>query len=240
MMVSQLKNVHVREFSGGEDNVTFSLGIIERRGGLPYHSEVFLCHFRVHSSALSRERNQYKITIGRDYPMKQYNIALTFDEETSQSIIGYAKKLYKILDSDVLLGTNSNPHITIGQFSVADETAKKVWEKYKAIPKKCPKIDLAGLTILPWSNGGAWIVISVLKSQALLKLHEDLIQTLLPFGVLTNDSGDSYKPHITIAHTATAHEIDKVLVEFKTLRLRSISTELGIGFGTNFINVTFE
>lgn len=36
----RFKYLRVGEFSGEEDNVTFSLGIIERRGGLPYHSEV--------------------------------------------------------------------------------------------------------------------------------------------------------------------------------------------------------
>lgn len=170
--------------------------------------------------------------------MKKFNIALTFDKDISQGIIDYSRELYKILDSDVILGENSTPHMTIGQFSVDDATASKVWGNYKSMAKELPKINLAGLTILPSRSAGAWIEISVLKSKELLKLQEDLINILLPFGTLTNDTGDNYRPHITVAHTITGTEFMKFPFEYKTLRLKSVATELGIGLGTNFENLT--
>lgn len=166
--------------------------------------------------------------------MRKFNIALTFDNDISKSIIEYAKELYNVLDSDVLLGTNSIPHVTIGQFSIEDKEAKRVWQRYKSIIIYSPKINFAGITILPSSSGGAWIEISVLKSQSLLKLQDDLMKILSPFGKLANDIGDNYRPHITIAHTITGNEFNKFPLEYKTLRLKSVSTELGIGLGTNF------
>jgi 2'-5' RNA ligase len=171
--------------------------------------------------------------------MKKFNIALTFEKEVADSITSYAKELCKNMDSDVLLGTNSNPHMTIGQFSVEDSVAKQVWEKYKSSSIELPKINLAGITILPSSSGGAWIEVSVLKSEALLKLQNDLIKVLKPFGVLTNDTGDNYRPHITVAHTITGSEFSNFPFEYKTLRLKSVITSLGIGLGTNFENFTF-
>lgn len=171
--------------------------------------------------------------------MNKFNIALTFEKEVSDSIINYAKVLCKDLDSDVLLGTNSNPHMTIGQFSVEDSIAIQVWRKYRSKVKELPKINLAGITVLPSRSGGAWIEISVLKSEALLKLQDELIRTLKPFGVLSNDTGDNYRPHITVAHTTIGSEFKEFPFEYKILRLSSVTTSLGIGLGTNFENFNF-
>ena len=173
--------------------------------------------------------------------MKQFNIALTMDEETTQSIVSYAKVLYETLDTDVVLGKNSTPHLTIGQFSVDDESAKRVWERYKTNVTELPQINLAGITILPSrSIAGAWIEISVLKSQELSRLQEDLIRILHPFGVLTNDTGDDYRPHITVAHTTSNTEFAKFPYKYNILRLQSVKTALGIGLGTYFENFTFK
>lgn len=166
--------------------------------------------------------------------MKKFNIALTFEKEVSQSIINYAKELYNSIESDVILGMNSNPHMTIGQFSVEDIDAKLIWDNYKLFTKELPKINFAGITILPSSSGGAWIEISVLKSEALLILQNNLISAVRPYGELTNDTGDKYRPHITIAHTTTGNEFLKFPFEYKALRLKSVITSLGIGLGTNF------
>lgn len=171
--------------------------------------------------------------------MKKFNIALTFESEVSQSIISYAKELYNNIDSDVILGVNSNPHITIGQFNIGDIEAQLIWDKYKLIANELPKINFAGITILPSSNGGAWIEISVLKSEALLNLQNSLITVVKPYGELTNDTGDKYRPHITIAHTEEGNEFVKFPFEYKALRLKSVITSLGIGLGTNFENFKF-
>lgn len=171
--------------------------------------------------------------------MKKFNIALTFDKEIAEIINDYAEELYKILNSDVLLGKNSTPHLTIGQFSIDDSEAKKVWEEYKSLTIELPRINLAGITILPSSSGGAWIEISVLKSDVLQKLQSNLIHTLRPYGILTNDVGDNYRPHITVAHTNSGSEFLHFPFQYKVLRLKSVNTSLGIGLGTNFGYFTF-
>lgn len=171
--------------------------------------------------------------------MRKFNIGLTFENEISSGIIDYAKKLYKIMDSDVILGTNSVPHVTIGQFSIKDSEAKRIWQRYKAIIFDLPKITFSGITILPSSSGGAWIEISILKNQSLLKLQDDLIKILSPFGNLTNGTGDQYRPHVTLAHTTSGNEFYNFPFEYKTLRLKNLSTELGIGLGTNFEKLSF-
>ncbi|MCE7062357.1 2'-5' RNA ligase family protein [Dyadobacter sp. CY343] len=166
--------------------------------------------------------------------MKKFNIALTLEQSISEKIIEYAKELYTTLDSNVILGLNSKPHITIGQFSIGDMEAKEVWQNYASLSKLLPKVSLSGLTIIPSSSGGAWIEISVLKSSLLLKLQDDLINILSPFGELTNDVGDNYRPHITIARTTISKEFENLPVDSEVLKLKLLNTELAIGLGTNF------
>ena len=171
--------------------------------------------------------------------MKKFNIALTFNKEVSQKIIEYSNGLYKILDSDVILGVNSTPHMTLGQFIVEDNEAKTVWESYKSKITELPKVNLAGLAFLPTNEGDVWIEITILKSNALLNLQEVLIKTLAPYGILTNDIADNYRPHITIAHSIIGKELPKYPLDFNVLRLKSVSTELGIGLGTSFEPLKF-
>jgi len=169
--------------------------------------------------------------------MKKFNIALTFNNQVASSIINYSQKINKKIDSDVTLGLDSNPHMTIGQFTIEEDKVDKLWKEYSSIIKELPKITLSGITVLPSSSGGAWIEISILKSQELLNLQEKLIKTLKPFCKLTNDIGDKYRPHITIAHLTTGNKISNFIFDYDPLRLKNVETKLGLGLGTDFLEL---
>lgn len=166
--------------------------------------------------------------------MKRYNIALVFNNEVSDKIISYATSLYKIMESDVILGKNSQPHMTIAQFEVDQERAKNIWDSCIPSIIETPQLNFSGLTVLPSSKGGAWIEISVLKSKSLLILQDTVKKIIDPFTELKNDFGDSYRPHVTIAHTTTGNSFNAFPFAYEPLRLKSVNTQLAIGLGTLF------
>ena len=166
--------------------------------------------------------------------MKRFNIALTFEKSVNELITDYAKELYKTIDSDVILGTNSNPHLTIGQFMADKYTAMVKWSEFKKASIVLPKITLSGFTILPSSKGGAWFEITVLKSNALQLLQNSLITILKPEIKLINDIYDYYRPHITIAHSNTGNGIANLPFNYQAVRMKDITTSVEIGLGTNF------
>ena len=166
--------------------------------------------------------------------MKKYNIALVFNQEVETQIIGYAKKLYNHIPSKLSLGQNSLPHMTLIQFTAEESVKKTVWADFRGLALETPILTLSGVTILPSSGGGAWIEISVLKSDELLKLQQSIISCLPSIITPDNDTGDKYRPHITIAHLSESRETIAVPVEYKPLRLNNLESKLAIGVGTNF------
>jgi len=166
--------------------------------------------------------------------MNKYNIGLVFNEEYDKLITDYATKLYSSIDSDIKLGVNFTPHVTISQFELDPSLIEKVWNKFSKISLSAPKITLAGLTILPSSNGGAWIEVQVLKSLELLNIQNSLIEVLSPYCDPTSAVGDKYRPHITLAHMKSGDSISDLHLDYASLREKNLKTELDIGLGINF------
>jgi len=166
--------------------------------------------------------------------MQQFNIGLVFDQKVTSQVIEYAEKLYQQVPSKIFLGRNSMPHLTVIQFTSEESEKDYIWSKCKKMSIDKPTIILSGLTILPSSNGGAWIETSILKSAELLKIHE-LIITCLPSNLTPdNDTGDKYRPHITVARVSKPIKTISVPIEYNLLRLNNVKCRLAIGIGTSF------
>jgi len=107
------------------------------------------------------------------------NAALTFDTKTNKEILNYFKKL------DIIgLTEKSIPHITVLKFEGTQPNIERELE-----------VEFAGLTILPSRKKGYWIEISVLKSEELLSLQEDLLATV---GKTFSGVQDRFRPHVTL------------------------------------------
>ena len=166
--------------------------------------------------------------------MHKFNIGLIFNKEVTSQIIEYAQKLYNQIPSKLSLGKNSLPHMTIIQFTAEESAKTSIWTECKKLVIDNPSIILSGLTVLPSSSGGAWLEISVLKNDELLKLQQNIISCLPSSLSPDNDTGDKYRPHITIAHIAEGHKTLPGPLEYIPLRLSNVESKLAIGVGTNF------
>lgn len=174
--------------------------------------------------------------------MNKYNIALTFNKEVSRKINTYSQLLCSNIESDFILGENATPHMTVAQFEVSDLHAKEIWNSCLKLKNTTPVIHFSGITILPSSNGGAWIEISVLKGKELLILQENVKNIINLYGSLKNDFGDMYRPHITVAHATKGNLIAKFPFTYDPLRLNSVQTHFEIGLGIRFepLNIQFN
>lgn len=166
--------------------------------------------------------------------MDIYNIALVFEEGYKQKIIQYAKRLYREVESEVRLGVNARPHLTVAQFKASAQGSIAIWEEFKMLAIPAPKLSLSGITILPSSNGGAWVEISVLKTRELLEIQECLLSILPSEDVVISGVGDNYRPHITIAHILTGNKLSGLEFDYEAMRAKNLITCYDIGLGQNF------
>jgi 2'-5' RNA ligase len=125
-----------------------------------------------------------------------YNIALVFDKETRDEIISYSKKFkFKKAEERYDLGDGSTPHATILKFRSEPLNEKAIEKIIQAL--KPIRITFSGITALPERNGnGFWLEISILKNKQL----EDILEKLIKLTGQTplNETGDLFRPHITI------------------------------------------
>jgi len=166
--------------------------------------------------------------------MQKFNIALVFEQEVSSQIIEYAEQLYKDVPSQFSLGRSSIPHMTIIQFTAEESVKNLLWKECNKLRINTPNLILSGLTVLPSSSGGAWIEISVLKSNELLNMQHS-VASLLPTSIKPdNDVGDKYRPHITVAHLTESRATVNIPLKYSPLRLSDIESKLALGVGINF------
>ena len=166
--------------------------------------------------------------------MELSNIALIFDQERAVSIESYATKLTENFESGVKIGRNSTPHLTILQFEGYQDLRDEVWDYCKETFQLPLVIEFAGLTVLPSSSGGAWIEISVLKSTALAQIQQDILTRFSNVLIPKNAVGDSYRPHVTVAHLAQPLPSVLVPLEYEPVRANQVEAKIALGVGTNF------
>ncbi|WP_020586337.1 2'-5' RNA ligase family protein [Desulfobacter curvatus] len=166
--------------------------------------------------------------------MQRFNIALIFNNDVSEKIAKYSQLLCKDIHSDFVVGKNAIPHMTVAQFDIDPSMINEIWKPCMLKISKTPELYFSGITILPSSNGGAWIEISVLKGQELLNLQRTIINIIEPFSSIKNDTYDMYRPHITVAHTTKGNSINNFPFSYEPIRLKSVETTLGIGLGITF------
>jgi 2'-5' RNA ligase len=134
----------------------------------------------------------------------RYILALTPPNEQSSQYIELAQKLFSSVSDCYLLSEKASPHITICQFETDDERKSvKFWkdiEQYK-ISSISPRLTgvsfLRGFGLL---KEYTWVEISVARDPEIMQIHELALNALKKNELTSyNESGDLYRPHITLA-----------------------------------------
>ena len=135
----------------------------------------------------------------------RYILALVpTNESVAAQYIETAQALFKPHHDSYLLSTKVSPHITVCQFETEEEKqAERFWTEvgklsmYRIVPR---------FTGVSFQRGAGnlkqyyWAEISVARDENLMRMHLFALDSLKNVGLTSfNDSGDLYRPHLTLA-----------------------------------------
>ena len=150
--------------------------------------------------------------------MKQvYNFALIFEADVDRQLRDLSKAIQIASESDCALG---RPHLTLAQFEADPSNAAQIWDHLKAHGCAPVSVNFSGLTFLPSSDGGQWIEVSIIRTDALTMAQEAATRALTNVRIL-NRTGDLFRPHITLARTSEARTVS-VRLDHELLRQKNV------------------
>lgn len=123
------------------------------------------------------------------------------NKDVSTSIVGFSAALSGQTKSLIQLNDDALPHLTLAQWNVESDESEALWHDMEALQLTPPNVEIAGLNFVPsLRHSQVWIELTILKSKLLSEVHAALLQT--PFAQshkLHSESGDRFRPHITVA-----------------------------------------
>lgn len=158
----------------------------------------------------------------------RYILALTPAKETITAYIQAAQLLFSPSSEGYLLSENSSPHITICQFECDDtQQARAIWEDVADLEIDPFPVRFTGVSFLKGSGphqGFYWAEIGVGRDPNIMKVHHAAMKIIESHGLrCLNDSGDLYRPHLTLARIRLPETIQKwpdgILTNEKVFRL---------------------
>lgn len=126
------------------------------------------------------------------------SFVLRLEPQDDEDFIALSEGLGCSLESKVLLGKRSLPHITVLQLEADQSDAGILWSSIaKVVADYTAAIDCAGLCLLPAPDDSeTWLEVSVLKSVSLAQLQSDILRAEAVKGrEVFNGTGDSFRKH---------------------------------------------
>jgi 2'-5' RNA ligase len=115
----------------------------------------------------------------------------------------FAQKHFSAVSQGYIIGKDSHPHITLAQFmgSESDLEASIIYLKtYTSCAS--PKPAIKGISFLkdPKASDIWWAECFIARTEALMSLQRNIESFLRERNItLINDTGDLYRPHLTLA-----------------------------------------
>ena len=152
-----------------------------------------------------------------------FSVALKVEPPWADRIVEFSEYLASLAPTDVLLGMNSEPHVT-----VLKTTAEAPYSAsdMDITPIKDTEVELEfrGLNIVPSrSTPRTWVEVSVLSGMEMRSIHEWVRDHLsIDANYLECEVGERWRPHITVARfldrTPDHLEIPRTLLRAKGVR----------------------
>ena len=138
--------------------------------------------------------------------MKKYNIALLPLTKTND-FINISQK-FSSLSGGYLLGLQSLPHVTIGQFHSNEDNIFEMWEKACDKLTKFVNLSFKEISFITFDKVTFWISLIPEQIYILNEIHSKLTATL------SNPIERYYDPHLTLVNTTnklSLNEIKRIL-----------------------------
>lgn len=162
-----------------------------------------------------------------------YTLVLIPPDSLGERLVKFSHEVTSLVKSDVRLGADALPHITLVQWKNANLEALK--RQTSPLRQGKPGVlTLAGISIVPGPEGDNWIELPILSSAGLRQLQDDALAATRNNGEIANGVGDRFRPHVTIGLTYTS-EIRLPALSASLLRASddSWSVRLGVS-GPNY------
>lgn len=156
-----------------------------------------------------------------------YNVALVFPKEVNKQIYSLYETFKDKLNLDFGLKEYSIPHATIVKFETQKELNREELDELLNGLDLNLKVDLSGITFLPSHDTGCWIEISILKSQELINIQNELIEKLVNHSIKSGID-TRFRPHITLAKINDC-KINLDNLDYSILRKKQIDASIVIG-----------
>ena len=137
--------------------------------------------------------------------LKKYIIALLAVEPSDY--IQAAQQHFGQCAEGYILGPKSHPHITLGQFYADAEIVALIKSEALSL-RDYPQPNFTGFSFIQDRQDASfwWAELAVARAPALMLLHNKIVDNLTQKNIpCINDSGDLYRPHITLARVKKQH-----------------------------------
>jgi 2'-5' RNA ligase len=144
----------------------------------------------------------------------RYILALVPTREVATTYIQTAQTLFGNHHDSYLLSEKVSPHITVCQFETEQESkATLFWHQIDTLSNRKLFPRLTGVSFqkgMGKLKEFYWAEVSVAREEALMKVHQFALDALEKCGLHSvNDSGDLYRPHITLARIRLPETIQR-------------------------------
>lgn len=138
------------------------------------------------------------------------NIAYVFDDDVNRQLVKLSQSMSQVCRSEVCLGGNSIPHLTLAHIDAPESEAEKVFNliTLHGLPST-HNIIFGAHVIYPWLKERFYTAIRMENAHQYMKM-QDIIMRSLPGYTLTSAAGYEYDPHVTLSCHLDKFKRDKV------------------------------
>lgn len=159
------------------------------------------------------------------------SVVLLPNEADAQALVACSDAACADRGAVVRAGSNTLPHITIGQFPARVDEAADLWSEVQTCEGMVTDLLSGGLLFTPnTAVDKTWVMLQFLRSGRLEALQQAVIAT--PFAqshALENKIADSYNPHCTLALLKGTRVPAVDLAPFALFRREFAGLKLAVG-----------
>ncbi len=134
----------------------------------------------------------------------RFILALIPPKETVAAFIQAAQMLFASDNDGYLLSETSLPHVTVCQFECdSEQEARAIWQRVDSLNIQPIPLRFTGVSFVKGTGlhkEAYWTELSIARNENVMRIHRIASEIVRAQGFHSlNDSGDLYRPHLTLA-----------------------------------------
>lgn len=167
------------------------------------------------------------------------SVSLLIEGDYADELISYSRQLCSLQESEVRLGENGVPHLTVLKSTIeCSVSPEEVTNRVGDLLNLDYALTFSGLNLMPSrSNLGVWLEVQVLRSPELVELQQTLLKReLFAMRDIECDYNENWRTHVTVARFPGPIAAP-IPTPAKLLRRTAVPSRLVVGSAGNTFNV---